>query len=416
MRYITFHIKLYFCFMNKKKIFNDPIYGLIRFPFESIYALIDHPYFQRLRRISQQALSHYVYPGALHTRFHHALGATHLMVKAIETLKAKDVPISDKEYEAVCIAILLHDIGHGPFSHALEHILTSAHHEKLSLIIMKKISGELNMDFTEVFAIYTGTYHRPFFHELVSGQIDTDRMDYLTRDSFYSGVAEGIIGYDRIITMMNVVDDRLVIEEKGIYSIEKFLMARQLMYWQVYLHKTVISAETMLIAILQRARYLTQQGYKLATSSALEYFLKLDIQTETQFSDDQLLNNYVLLDDIDILWLIKQSVNHEDFVFRTLCSSLINRKLLKVRVGDTQENKQFFEAQKSHFIKSNQLNLHDADYFFQEKVEKIIPYEFGDQEIKIMLKNRQILPYSHFNKNLRSQSDEHKYWFYYPEE
>lgn len=400
--------------MNKKKIFNDPIYGLIRFPFDSIYILIDHPYFQRLRRISQQALSHYVYPGALHTRFHHALGATHLMVKAIETLKAKGVEISDKEYEAVCIAILLHDIGHGPFSHALEHILTSTHHEKLSLIIMKRMSSELNMDFSLVFDIYTGNYHRKFLHQLVSGQIDTDRMDYLTRDSFYSGVAEGIIGYDRIITMMNVMDDELVIEEKGIYSIEKFLMARQLMYWQVYLHKTVVSAEIMLIAILQRARWLTQKGHNLAVSPALNYFLLLDLHTETQLSDQQLLDNYLQLDDVDILWLIKQSMHHEDFVFSTLCRNLINRKLLKVITGYSVDNQYFFEAQRADFKQKYHLDDEEVAYFFKEVNENIKAYQFGQEEIKILLKTQQVLPYSHFNKNLSQSTDDHKFYFYYP--
>nr|HMU05259.1 HD domain-containing protein [Saprospiraceae bacterium] len=237
--------------MNKKKIFNDPIYGLIRFSDEILYDIIDHPYFQRLRRISQQALSHYVYPGALHTRFQHAIGATHLMTRALDTLRSKGHVISDQEYESACIAILLHDIGHGPFSHALEHTLVDIHHEEISLQLMTKIGAELAYDFSMAIDIFKGSYPRHFLHQLVSGQIDVDRMDYLTRDSFFSGVAEGIIGYDRIITMMNIVDDFLVIEEKGIYSIEKFLMARRLMYWQVYLHKTVIAAETMLISILK---------------------------------------------------------------------------------------------------------------------------------------------------------------------
>ncbi len=401
--------------MNKKKIFNDPVYGLIRLPFESIYVLIDHPYFQRLRRISQQALSHYVYPGALHTRFHHALGATHLMVKAIETLKSKDVEINDAEYEAVCIAILLHDVGHGPFSHALEHIITSAHHEKLSLIIMKKMSQETGLDFTKVFDIFSDHYYRPFFHQLVSGQIDTDRMDYLTRDSFYSGVAEGIIGYDRIITMMNVFNDHLVIEEKGIYSIEKFLMARQLMYWQVYLHKTVISAEMMLIAILKRARYLTKHGYKLAVSPALEYFLKLDIDDETSLADHQLLEYYVLLDDVDIMWLIKQSTHHEDFVFSTLCRNLINRKLLKVKSGDTLDNRYYFDVKKDQFMERHHLSEEEASYFFHRKTEKIKSYEFGNEEIKILLKNQEVRPYSHFNKIIGANEVDHTFWFYYSE-
>ncbi len=398
--------------MNKKKIFNDPIYGLIRFPFESIYKLIDHPYFQRLRRISQQALSHYVYPGALHTRFHHALGATYLMTRAIETLKSKGVLISDDEYEAVCIAILLHDVGHGPFSHALEHILMDAHHEKLSLIIMKKMSVELKMDFSKVFEIYTGTYHRPFLHQLVSGQLDTDRMDYLTRDSFYSGVAEGIIGYDRIITMMDVVDNQLIIEEKGIYSIEKFIMARQLMYWQVYLHKTVVAAEVMLISVLQRARFLTQHQIPVAASPSLLYFLKLDNQKGIQLSDDELTDQYVLLDDIDILWMIKQSVQHEDFVFRKLCSDLLNRKLFKVMKGDSADNMQKFNEARDLFSIQFRLNPMETSYFFHEKDEYIKSYETGNNEIKILLKSGMILPYSHFNHSLIKTAERDKYLLY----
>ena len=316
--------------MNKKKIFNDPIYGLIRFPFDTIYEIIDHPYFQRLRRISQQALSHYVYPGALHTRFQHALGATHLMCRAIETLRSKGVYISDKEYEAVCIAILLHDVGHGPFSHALEHTLADVHHEKISVIIMKKIGEEINRDFSLVLDIFKGSYYRPFLHQLVSGQIDTDRMDYLTRDSFFSGVAEGIIGYDRIITMMNAENDQLVIEEKGIYSIEKFLMARRLMYWQVYLHKTVIAAEIMLISILERARHLTISGIKIPSSDELNYFLSLEGKESNYLHKPVFLSNFVRLDDMDILWMIKRSVDHTDKIFGTLCKNLLDRKLLKV--------------------------------------------------------------------------------------
>jgi len=398
--------------MNKKKIFNDPIYGLIRFPFDSIYEIIDHPYFQRLRRITQQALSHYVYPGALHTRFQHALGATHLMCRAIETLKAKGVEISDAEYESVCIAILLHDVGHGPFSHALEHTLASVHHESISLIIIKKIGEELNKDFSLVLDIFQGTYHRPFLHQLVSGQIDTDRMDYLTRDSFFSGVAEGIIGYDRIITMINVVNDRLVIEEKGIYSIEKFLMARRLMYWQVYLHKTVVCAEIMLISILKRARFLTQQGTKIASSEELDYFLRNSEASSSDLSNPDFLRHFVLLDDMDILWMIKKSVNHSDIILRTLCSKLLDRKLFKVKSEDNEVNRKLVADQKLKFMQKYGTDESETHYFFTEKIEKIKHYETGDKEIMILMKNGETIPYSDINKHLNLASEDRTFLFY----
>lgn len=397
--------------MNKKKIFNDPIYGLIRFPFDSIYEIIDHPYFQRLRRISQQALSHYVYPGALHTRFQHALGATHLMCRAIETLRAKGVAISDAEYEAVCIAILLHDIGHGPFSHALEHTLADVHHERISLLIMEKIGIELGKDFELVIAIFTGNYNRSFLHQLVSGQIDADRMDYLTRDSFFSGVAEGIIGYDRIITMMNVTDGHLVIEEKGIYSIEKFLMARRLMYWQVYLHKTVIAAEIMLIAVLRRARYLAINGVEIPSSEELNYFLRLNDSDQNVLHQSQFLSNYVRLDDMDILWMIKRSVNHEDKIFATLCKNLLERKLLKVAVkSDATWNK--FSEDKDRFQQLHHLNDDEIGYFFTEKREVIYPYDIRNEEINILMKSGTIQPYSTLNTHLNTNAETREFLFY----
>ncbi len=397
--------------MNKKKIFNDPIYGLIRFPFDTIYEIIDHPYFQRLRRISQQALSHYVYPGALHTRFQHALGATHLMCRAIETLRSKSINISDQEYEAVCIAILLHDVGHGPFSHALEHTLTDVHHEKISLIVMKKIGEELGKDFSLVLDIFTGSYHRPFFHQLVTGQIDVDRMDYLTRDSFFSGVAEGIIGYDRIITMMNVADNQLVIEEKGIYSIEKFLMARRLMYWQVYLHKTVISAEIMLISILNRARYLTVAGKAIPSSDELNYFLSLREEEKDYLHQPEFLSNYVRLDDMDILWMIKRSVNHNDQIFATLCKNLLDRKLFKVALK-TEESLVNFNRNKRIYQMEHKLNDDEINYFFTEKQEVIYPYDANTGEINMLMKNGKIIPYSNLNSHLNTAAEERTFLFY----
>lgn len=400
--------------MNKKKIFNDPIYGLIRFPFESLYEIIDHPYFQRLRRISQQALSHYVYPGALHTRFIHALGATHLMCRSIETLRSKGIEISDTEYEAVCMAILLHDVGHGPFSHALEHTLTNVHHEEMSLLIMKKIGVELNKDMSLAVEIFTGQYYRPFFHQLVSGHIDVDRMDYLTRDSFFSGVAEGIIGYDRIITMMYVVDDQLVIEEKGIYSIEKFLMARRLMYWQVYLHKTVIAAEIMLISVLTRARYLSLSDVSLPSSSELNYFLSMKGDKSDQLHDPLFLENFTKLDDMDILWMMKKSIDHPDRIFAALCKNLIERKLLKVSIK-SEKSLEEFDAKKLDFMKINHLTEDEASYFFTEKKEVISLYDNNIGEINILLKSGDVVPYSLYQNGINLKPETRTFLFYkYP--
>jgi len=400
--------------MNKKKIFNDPIYGLIRFNHDILYEIIDHPYFQRLRRISQQALSHYVYPGALHTRFQHALGALHLMTRALDTIRIKGIEISEEEYEAGCIAILLHDIGHGPFSHALEHTLADVHHEKISLILIQKMAEELGRDFGLAISIFKGSYHRPFLHELVSGQIDVDRMDYLTRDSFFSGVAEGIIGYDRIITMMNVANDHLVIEEKGIYSIEKFLMARRLMYWQVYLHKTVISAEVMLISILKRAKYLAQKGTEIASSDELSYFLNITQSNQTIIDQPEFLQNFVLLDDMDILWMIKKSVNHSDTIFSTLCKNLLHRKLLKVAAKNDESYIEFLHIKKS-FQENHRLTDIETKYFFSEKKEVIFPYDIKAGEIEMLMKNGMIKPYSSLNPNLNILPEERTFLFYFKE-
>jgi HD superfamily phosphohydrolase len=397
--------------MNKKKIFNDPIYGLIRFNDEILYEIIDHPYFQRLRRITQQALSHYVYPGALHTRFQHAIGALHLMTRALETLRSKDVEISHEEYEACCIAILLHDAGHGPFSHALEYSLANVHHEEISLLMMRKIGEDLGKDFDLAISIFLGTYHRPFFHQLVSSQLDTDRMDYLTRDSFFSGVAEGIIGYDRIIMMMNVADDVLVIEEKGIYSIEKFLMARRLMYWQVYLHKTVISAEVMLISILKRASFLLKSGNSINTSEELNYFLN-SVGTPALLDSPKFISNFVLLDDLDILWLIKKSVNHEDFILRYLCSGILNRNLLKVISDGNAAQLENWNNIKSEFIKTNHLNDEDVQYFFFEKKEIVRQYDTKAGEINILRKSGQVVPYSNIYPAIKNMEETKTFRFY----
>ncbi|MDF1866230.1 MAG: HD domain-containing protein [Saprospiraceae bacterium] len=255
--------------MNKKKIVNDPVYGFITIPYNIVFDLVEHPFVQRLRRIKQVSLTHYVYPGALHTRFHHALGALHLMGQAIEVLRSKEVEISDEEAKAASIAILLHDIGHGPFSHTLEHTIINVHHEELSLLFMECLNDIFENQLDLAIQIFKNKYHKKFLHQLISGQLDMDRMDYLNRDSFFTGVHEGVIGYDRIIKMLAVHNDELVVEEKGIYSIEKFLIARRLMYWQVYLHKTVLGVEQMLIRVWQRAKKLVKEGAHLEVSKSL---------------------------------------------------------------------------------------------------------------------------------------------------
>ncbi|RKM90196.1 HD domain-containing protein, partial [Aquimarina sp. BL5] len=316
---------------NKLKILNDPIYGFITIPNELIFDLIEHRYFQRLRRISQMGLSYLVYPGAHHTRFHHALGCMHLMQNAVRVLRFKGVSVSSEEEDALCIAILLHDIGHGPFSHAMEHsIVNEVNHESISLMFMEKINQEFNGSLTLAIQIFKGEYHRQFLHQLISGQLDMDRLDYLKRDSFYTGVAEGNINSERLITMLNVVDDELVVEEKGIYSVEKFLLARRLMYWQVYLHKTSLVAESLLIRVLKRAKELVDQGGKLSSSKALLFFLENKI-TADNFTDD-VLETFSKLDDYDIVSAMKEWTTSDDFVLRSLCNMIIDRDLLKIKI------------------------------------------------------------------------------------
>ncbi len=313
---------------SKQKIFNDPVYGFIAVPKGILLQLIDHPWFQRLRRIRQTGLAHYVYPGALHTRFHHALGALHLMQLAIETLRFKETVITDEEAEAVCIAILLHDIGHGPYSHALEHTIVDFHHEDLSVQFMEALNEEFAGRLSLAIDIFLDRYHKPFLHQLVSGQLDMDRMDYLNRDSFFTGVSEGVIGYDRIIKMIAVHDGQLVVEEKGIYSIEKFLIARRLMYWQVYLHKTNVAAEQMLTFALRRARELSLQGIKVDAPPDLSWFLHRE--PDTQADAMALLKRYAKLDDTDIAAALKYWAESDDIVLQKLASGLLDRKLYRL--------------------------------------------------------------------------------------
>ncbi len=348
--------------LNKLKIINDPIYGFITIPYEIIFDLMEHPWFQRLRRVNQLGLTHYVYPGAIHTRFHHALGALHLMTKALDTLEQKGNKISPEEKQAACIAILLHDIGHGPFSHVLENsILPGIKHESISLEIMQLLNKEFKGELDLAIEIFKDAYPKKFLHQLISSQLDMDRLDYLTRDSFYTGVSEGVVGIDRIINMLAIKDNELVVEEKGIYSIEKFIIARRLMYWQVYLHKTTLAADQLITGIMNRAKYILEHKGNLEVSTDLSYFLNLKTPVKT---DKTLLDNFNKIDDFDVLFNIKQWQNCEDFVLSTLCKSLINRKLPKIIIQKKPFEKSMIEALKKKALANySHLDEDTVDYF-----------------------------------------------------
>jgi HD superfamily phosphohydrolase len=371
---------------TKLKIFNDPIYGFITIPSERIFKIIGHPYFQRLRRISQMGMSYLVYPGAHHTRFHHALGCLHLMQKAIEILRFKGIKISEEEEEALQIAILLHDIGHGPFSHAMEHsIVEGVSHECISLLFMEEMNAEFNQSLTLAIEIFKGSYPRKFMNQLVSSQLDMDRLDYLKRDSFYTGVPEGNINSERIITMLNVVDDHLVVEEKGIYSVEKFLLARRLMYWQVYLHKTGVAAEQLLIRVLKRAKELIERGENLSCSTALSHFLYNKVTLE-EF-DAATLATFAKLDDYDIISAMKEWLDHEDFVLSNLCKMLLNRDLLKVKLKkkkiDPEKLMKYVEALQKKYLISEE----EANYFVFSGEISNVAYSSEKDKIQILHRN-----------------------------
>lgn len=348
--------------MNKLKILNDPIYGFITIPNSLIFDLIQHKYFQRLRRITQMGMSYLVYPGAHHTRFHHAIGCMHLMQQAVNVLRFKGVTISKKEENALYMAILLHDIGHGPFSHAMENsIVNNVSHEEISLLFMERLNEEFNGSLTLAIEIFKGKYPKKFMCQLVSGQLDMDRADYLKRDSFYTGVAEGNINSERLITMLNVVDDELVVEEKGIYSVEKFLIARRLMYWQVYLHKTGLVAEQLLIRVLKRAQELYDAGELLEGSESLMYFLKNKI-TPDNF-DGQTLDVFSRLDDYDVISAMKHWQNHDDFVLSNLSDMIINRELLKIKVKNKPIKEGSLQKHILSLIDKHGITEHEARYF-----------------------------------------------------
>jgi len=372
--------------INKLKIFNDPIYGFITIPNTLIYDLIQHPYFQRLRRISQMGLTYLVYPGAHHTRFHHALGCMHLMQKAIQTLRFKAVEISEDEENALLIAILLHDIGHGPFSHAMEQsIVEEVHHEQLSLLFMEQLNKEFDGKLSLAIQIFKEQYHRKFMLQLVSSQLDMDRMDYLRRDSFYSGVAEGNINSERLIQMMNVQDDVLVIEEKGIYSVEKFLMARRLMYWQAYLHKTSVVSEIILMNILKRAKELTEKGVILNCSEPLQFFLSHKISLEN--FDAKILQTFSYLDDFDVMSAIKNWQFNDDFVLSSLSKMIINRDLLKIQMMDYKPKKESLLHFRNKFNIKYNLTDKETDYFVFKGKIKNQAYNKESEPIRILKKD-----------------------------
>jgi HD superfamily phosphohydrolase len=377
---------------KKDKIINDPIYGFITLDEGIITNLIDHPYFQRLRRISQLGLSYLVYPGAKHSRFHHAIGCMHLMTKAITQIRKKGHSISKKEAEALKIAILLHDIGHGPFSHALENsIATGFSHENLSLFFMQELNKEFNGKLSLAITIFKKEHPKKFLHQLVSSQLDMDRLDYLKRDSFFSGVTEGNIGTERIINMLDVVNDKLVVEEKGIYSIEKFLIARRLMYWQVYLHKTVVSAENMLIKVLKRAKFLITNNSSIFTTPSLEVFLKSNFTTKDFEKDSKLLNSFSELDDFDIYTCLKYWKNSDDFVLSNLSERLINRKILKIKIA----KKPILEQEKSSLIdafsKKHYCSKKEAKFFiFSYKISNNT-YNTEKSNINILMKTGDVI-------------------------
>ncbi len=403
---------------GKHKIVNDPVYGLINIPSKPIYDIIEHRHFQRLRRIKQLGLTDYVYPGAVHTRFQHTLGAVHLLTSAISVLKSKNIKITIDEEKAATLAILLHDIGHGPFSHSLENIIVKKYdHEELSLLFMESLNKEFQGELDLAIKIFKNQYHKKFLHQLISSQLDVDRLDYLRRDSFYTGVSEGIVGSDRIIKMLNVVNDQLVVEAKGIHSIEKFLISRWLMYWQVYLHKTVVSAEQLLLNIFKRVKYLIDQKKDVYLTKEIKFFMNNPNSDTSDIST--ILNNFSAIDDSDILGSIKTWTNSSDKVLSMLSEKLLNRKLLKIEIQDTPfEESKISKLKKdaSSFLK---LSEQEVDFFvFTNHISKNA-YSTLDDKIQILYKTGTIVDVAEASDMLNISvlsKTVRKYFLCYPKE
>ena len=384
------------------KIINDPIYGFIPIHNELIFQIIEHPYVQRLRYISQMGLSYLVYPGAHHTRFHHALGAMFLMQRAVSVLRQKGIDISSSEEEALYLAILLHDIGHGPFSHGLEgKIVTSMSHEALSLAIMNRLNTEFNGALNLAIEIFKGEHPKRFLKQLVSGQLDMDRLDFLRRDSFYTGVAEGSVSAQRLITMLHVVDDALVVEEKGIHSVENFLVARRLMYWQVYLHKASLCAEHILMNIIKRARALKSLGMDIGLKGPLSYFLSEN--TDDKMSDND-LNIFLKLDDIDVVSALKQWMEHDDFVLRELSKTIITRKLFKIDIGESEFPSEHIEEQRKKFALKHNLSTEEASYFVFTGSVSNLAYNQSKENIQLLRKNGTLIDVAQASDQLHIQA------------
>jgi uncharacterized protein len=371
----------------KSKIINDPVHGFLSFPEPELMRVIDHPWFQRLRNISQMGVAHTVYPGAVHSRFLHSLGACHLMGQALDELHFKGFDISPSERTAARLAILLHDVGHGPFSHALENsLLGDIHHEHVSRLIITKINQQFEGILDTALQIFDYAYPKKFLHQLVSSQLDVDRLDYLSRDSFYSGVSEGIIGSDRILKMLTVRNNELAIEEKGIYSIEKFIIARHIMYWQVYLHKTVLGAEMLLVNILKRAKELSLAGMKLEATEALSFFLNNQISKKDLLDDDNIIQLFCAMDDADIIVAIKSWVKCSDKILSTLCQMHLHRKLYKV-VFDAENEEELLASKRSAAQKTLGFNDEEMNYFVFSGTTSNSTYNAADARINIALKD-----------------------------
>lgn len=403
----------------KKKIFNDPVYGFITVPDALLFSLIEHPFFQRLRRIRQLGLTDYVYPGAHHSRFHHALGAMHLMGLALESLRSKGHEITEEEYVGAMVAILLHDIGHGPFSHALESsIIPGLHHEQLSLWFMEELNHQFQGHLSLGIAIFTDQYPKRFLHQLVSSQLDVDRLDYLNRDSFYTGVTEGTVGSDRIIKMLEVVNDSLVVEEKGMYSIEKFILARRFMYWQVYLHKTVLSAENLLVHLLRRAKELVLRGDTLFTTQPLRYFLHQENPVPDHANRKELLEHFAGLDDYDIFASAKEWAGHPDKILSELSARFTGRRLFKIRIDVKPFDDQHVSDVRERWQQRGYTRQESAYFVFTGEIVNSA-YKEGEEKINILLKTGEVMDIRQASEQLRlsvlSESTR-KYFLCYPKE